>query len=93
MLFRGFLFRALAKDNMKMAVERYPADRDVLNGIYELIVETVVNQSDTFVIASNKYPMNLVRSKFMKLDSRHIEYVMECLLSNTTNVFYTASKG
>ena len=49
-------------------------------------VETVVNQSDTFVIASNKYPMNLVRSKFMKLNSSHIEYVMDCLLSNTTKV-------
>ena len=74
------------KLDMDIMLERYPADRDVLNGIYELIVETVVNQSDTFVIASNKYPMNLVRSKFMKLNSSHIEYVMDCLLSNTTKV-------
>ena len=74
------------KLDMDIMLERYPADRDVLNGIYELIVETVVNQSDTFVIASNKYPMNLVRSKFMKLNSSHVEYVMDCLLSNTTKV-------
>ena len=30
--------------------------------------------------------MSLVRSKFMKLNSGHVEYVMGCLKSNTTKV-------
>ena len=30
--------------------------------------------------------MSLVRSKFMKLTSTHVLYVMDCLKSNTTKV-------
>lgn len=63
-----------------------PFEKDILEGIYELVLETVLNQGDSIVIASNKYPMSLVRSKFLKLDSSHVEYVMDCLKSNTTRV-------
>ena len=55
-------------------------------GIYELVVETVVSQADSIVISSTRYPMSLVRSKFLKLNSSHIEYVMDCLSANTTRV-------
>jgi phage protein len=37
-------------------------------------------------VASNKYPAELVRSKFLKLTSSHIEYAMGCMKSNTTKV-------
>ena len=66
--------------------ERYRLDKELLEGIYEIIVETVVSQTDTIVINSNKYPMSIVRSKFLKLNSSHIEYVMDCLKANTTKV-------
>ena len=38
------------------------------------------------MIGGNRYPMSLVRSKFMKLTSTHVLYVMDCLKSNTTKV-------
>ena len=38
------------------------------------------------LIGGNRYPMSLVRSKFMKLTSTHVLYVMDCLKSNTTKV-------
>lgn len=37
-------------------------------------------------IASNRYPAELVRSKFLKLKSSHIEYAIDCFKSNTTKV-------
>ena len=43
-------------------------------------------QSDHIVISSNKYPTELVKSKFMKLNYSHVEYVLECLQRNTTAV-------
>ena len=37
-------------------------------------------------IASNLYPAEIVRSKFLKLGHEHIEYVLDCLDTNTTKV-------
>lgn len=67
-------------------IQRRPYDRELLEGIYDLILETLLSQGECVVVASNKYPMELVRSKFMKLNASHIEYVMNCLQSNTTKV-------
>ena len=54
--------------------------------IYELIVETVLCLGDEIVIASNRYPTEVVKSRFLKLNYMHIRYVMECLEKNTTKV-------
>lgn len=52
----------------------------------DLILETVLCRNNEIVVASNKYPAELVRSKFLKLTSSHIEYAMGCMKSNTTKV-------
>ena len=49
-------------------------DKDLIQGIYELILETVLCQNEEILIASNWYPAELVRSKFLKLEYSHIEY-------------------
>lgn len=67
-------------------IKRSPLDRELLEGIYDLILETVVSKNESVVIASNRYPTELVKSKFLKLNSSHVEYVMDCLRSNTTKV-------
>lgn len=61
-------------------------DVELLDGIYELILETVVCKATSIVIASNEYPAELVRSKFLKLNSMHIEYVIDCFEHNSTKV-------
>ncbi|MGN0419130.1 MAG: DUF6017 domain-containing protein, partial [Acetatifactor sp.] len=66
--------------------ERYPYEHELLDGIFELILETVLCKNQSIVIASSEYPMELVRSKFMKLDCSHIEYALECMKKNTTKV-------
>ena len=37
-------------------------------------------------VAGDDYPAELVKAKFLKLDSHHIEFVMDCLRDNTTKV-------
>ena len=61
-------------------------DEELVQGIFELILETVLCQNDRILIASSWYPAELVKSKFMKLKYAHIEYVMECFRKNTTKV-------
>ena len=81
-------YAKLIRNNLEIdiLIQRSPFEKDILEGIYELVLETVLNQGDSIIIASNKYHMSLVRSKFLKLDSGHVEYVMDCLKSNTTRV-------
>jgi len=66
--------------------ERYPYDKELLEGIYDLILETVLCKSRTVLIARNEYPVQLVKSKFLKLNSSHIEYVIDCLEKNASKV-------
>ena len=61
-------------------------DRDLIMEIYNLIVEMVACRSDEIVIASNRYPAEIVRSRFLKLRYDHVIYVMDCLEKNTSKV-------
>ena len=64
----------------------HPFEQELIKGIYELILETVLCQNEEILIASNRYPVQLVKSKFLKLKYSHIEYVIECLKKNTSKV-------
>ena len=61
-------------------------DSEELDGIVELLVETVCAKRKTTRIAGADFPHEVVRSRFLKLDSSHIEFVMDCLQKNTTEV-------
>lgn len=61
-------------------------DVDMINGIVQLILEIVVSESNSILVASERYPAALVKSKLLKLNYSHIEYVLECLNKNTTKV-------
>ena len=66
--------------------ERYPEDAELLEGIYNLILETLIWKKETICVASNDFPIQVVKSRMMKLDSRHIEYVLSCMKTNTTKI-------
>ena len=72
--------------DLDILLERYPYDREMVKGIYDLILETVLTKGKTILISSNTYPTELVKSKLLKLNSSHIEYVMGCMSRNTTKV-------
>ena len=62
------------------------AMKKVLDEIAELIVDTVCSARKTIRIAGDDYPAEVVKSRFMKLDSSHVRYVMDCMRENTTYV-------
>ncbi len=57
-----------------------------VNAIVELMVETLCSTSPTILMAGNAYPAKLVKDRFAQLTGRHIEYVTDCLRSNTTRI-------
>ena len=81
-------YSEIIKENIEYEalMERYPYERKLVEGIFQLILETVLIKGETILIASNLYPRELVKSKFLKLDFNHIEYAIGCFKRNTTKV-------
>ena len=82
------VYREIIKDNIEYShlVQNTRLDRDMLDEIVDLLVETVCSARKTIRIAGDDYPAELVKSKLMKLDSGHIEFVFDCLSKNTTEI-------
>ena len=64
----------------------HPLDKDLIQGIYELILETVLCPESINPDCEQLVSAELVKSKFLKLEYSHIEYVIECLKKNTSKV-------
>lgn len=81
-------YAELIAENMDLEImkQNHRFEEDLLDRIYDLILEVALCKSATMVIASNGYPTELVRSKFLKLNSSHVEYAIECFNQNTTKV-------
>ena len=81
-------YRDLIKENIEydiLAVKLKP-EISMLDEIVDLLTETVCTSKDSLVIAGDVYPAAVVKSKLLKLDAGHIEYVIDCMKSNTTEV-------
>ena len=61
-------------------------DDDMINEMVELIVETVCSTKKYIRVAGSDFPAEVVRSRLMKLNASHIEFVISCLKENTTKV-------
>ena len=81
--YRELILENIEYDCLK---QRYPLYLDDLNEIVELMVETVCARRKTTRISGADFPHEIVRSRFLKLGSSHIEFVMDCLQKNTTQV-------
>ena len=81
--YRELILENIEYDHLCREFETY---REDLDEIVELIVETVCARRKTTRIAGADFPHEVVRSRFLKLDSSHIEFVMESLHNNTTEV-------
>ena len=81
-------YSEIIKENLGWTIlcERYPYDKELLDGIFDLILETVLCKSGSVLIARNEYPVQLVKSKFLKLHASHIEHVIDYLKGNTAKV-------
>ena len=81
------VYEEIIKDNIDYDILiQDMADRDRLDEIVDLILETVCTRRKTIRVAGDDYPAELVKSKFMKLDSEHIRFVLDCMRENTTKI-------
>ena len=82
------VYEEIIKDNIDydILLQDKRIDKDRLNEIVDLILETVCTARKQIRIAGDDYPAELVKAKFMKLNSSHIEFVLDCMQENTTKI-------
>lgn len=82
------IYREIIRDNIEYThLSGDPRiDKDRLDEIVELILETVCSARKTIRIAGDDFPAEMVKAKLLKLDSGHIQYVFDCLRENTTTI-------
>ena len=82
------IYREIILENIgyEYLIQDSHIDREQLDEIAGLIVDTVCSARKTIRIAGDDYPAEVVKSRFMKLDSSHVQYVMDCMKDNTTYV-------
>ena len=82
------VYEEIIKDNIEYDhfVRYGQVDKDRLDEIVSIILETVCSKRKTVRIAGDDYPAELVKAKFMKLNSSHIEFVFDCMKENTTKI-------
>ena len=62
------------------------SEKETLEGILDLLAETCSSKRKTIRIAGDDKPIEIVKGRLMKLNSLHIQYVLDCLKENTTYV-------
>lgn len=79
-------YREIIKENVEydFLVPRYGRER--MDETVELILETVLSRRPYIRIAGDDFPREVVRSRFLKINSSHVEYVFDCIDKNVTKV-------
>ena len=82
------VYEEIIKENISydILLQDNSLEADRINEIVDLILETVCTKRSTIRVAGDDYPAELVKSKFMKLDSEHIRFVLDCMRENTTKI-------
>ena len=64
----------------------HPTEKETLDGILDILAETCSTNRKMIRIAGDDKPKEVVKGRLMKLDSLHIQYVLDCLNENTSEV-------
>ena len=67
-------------------IRNSPTEKETLEGLLDLLAETCSSKRKTIRIAGDDKPLEVVKGRLMKLNSMHIQFVLDCLKENTTCV-------
>ena len=79
-------YREIIHENIEYSIltERYGEQR--MDETVELMLEVVLSKRPYIRIAGDDFPREVVRGRFLKINSSHLEYVFGCIDKNTTKV-------
>lgn len=59
---------------------------DIIFEVAMIIVDCVMSNASTIRVAGSDIATEIVRSRFLKLECNHIQYVMDCMQNNNTKI-------
>lgn len=74
------------KLDMDILMQSNPLQKELLEGMYELVLEICLFSNNTILIAGNEYPADIVKERFLRLEASHLQYVLDCLRDNTSKI-------
>ena len=61
-------------------------EKELYDELFGIICEVVCVKRKSIRVAGEDYPYELVKSRFLKLNSSHLEYVIGCMKETTTKI-------
>ena len=82
------LYQNLIESNLEFEdlKEAHPCDIEMLYDIVHIILDTVCSSRKRIRVAGDDKPKDIVKGIFLKLTREHIEYVLECMKANTSQI-------
>lgn len=71
--------------NHHMQYDSY-GEKELYDELFQVICEVVCVRRPIIRVAGEEYPYELVKSRFLKLESSHLEYVIDCMKNTTTKI-------
>ena len=82
------IYRNIIKENIDydiLLLDR-KMSQEILEEILELMVDVVCSNAMYIRVVKEDKPAEVVKSQFLKLNSEHIRFVIDCLEENTTKI-------
>ena len=82
------IWREIITENLESDCvrEQSSVDAGIIDDIVELMVETVCSTREYIRVGKEDRPAAVVKSRLLKLERKHLEYVLWCFRRNTTEV-------
>lgn len=69
-----------------LLADEMPSELEQLDGVVELLAETLASTKDTIRVAGNDFPQYVVKGRLYKLTADHVRFVFDCLKENTSKI-------
>mgnify|MGYP007038869107 FL=1 len=81
-------YRALIRENIEYDIlsANNPGDTMRLDELVELMLDTVCSKRSSIRVAGDEFPAEVVKSRFLKLEAQHIQYVLDSLKDNPPHI-------
>ena len=79
-------YQDLVKENIEYDILCQTYTKEDVDGLVALMVDTICSKRKRVVVGGEPVPVEIVKSRLLKLDMMHVQYVFECMKKNTTKV-------
>ena len=79
-------YRMIIHKNIDYDIFSENCNKEHIDEYVQIMLDVICSQNKTIRVDRGEYPIEVVKSRLLKLDASHIEYVMECMAKNTTKV-------